>query len=165
MALIETVFQLQYCFPSPAHHPGVVLLVTCVFGIAYLAFGNVAASCLACATSILEASGMESSHGRITGLAITIATFASILHAITKRGSIVAINFFAMVKASIALAIFTIGICIWTGDFKTGNRATNNLSPGQGFKNLSAEPSEYSSAFVAIMFAYSGFEQSAYVST
>jgi amino acid transporter len=162
--ILLTSAKLKYIFPWPAYRPGAVLLITCIFGTAYIILGNMAGNCIVFGIRIIEAAGGEVTNGAVRGIAIAAATFACGIHAFSRRGGIWLSNIFALIKVLILVLMIVTGICAWAGAFKTKNYATENMAANRAFKDASPESYGYVSAFLAVIFAWSGFDQPTYVS-
>lgn len=124
-----------------------------------------AGNCLIFGMRILEAANVEPSNSAVRGLAIGAATLACLIHAISRRGGIWLGNLFALIKVLMLLLIIIAGICSWAGAFNTPNYAVENMSVSNSFKEPAADPYGYSKAFLAVIFAWSGFDQPNYVSS
>jgi amino acid permease len=143
--------QLQYVFTWPAYRPRTVLLVTCVFAMAYITLGNMAGNCLIFGIRVFEAANVPASD-----------------HAVSRRGGIWLGNLLAVIKVLMLLLIIITGICAWAGAFNTPNSNANsvsqNLAVSHSFANPSNDSYGYAQAFLAVIFAWSGFDQPNYVS-
>jgi amino acid transporter len=56
-----------------------------------------------------------------------------------------------------------LGFCAWGGAFKTKSYADENMSVRNAFTDPATEPYGYVSAFLSVIFAWSGFDQPTYV--
>lgn len=152
---------LQYVFKWPAYRENTVLLSTTVYGITFLLLGSMAGNCINFAIRCLEAGDLEVTHGKVAGIAISVATAACFIHAFSRRGGIWLSNAFALIKILLLLLIIIVGLCAFGGVFHTKARdiAQNNLAASKAFSNAASDSYGYAQAFLAIIFAYSGFEQ------
>ncbi|KAK2017262.1 high-affinity methionine permease [Colletotrichum eremochloae] len=156
---------LQYVFRKPAYRKNTILLSTCIFGISFIILGNMAGNCIHFALRVLEAAGFENpENGPVRGIALAAATFSCTIHALSRRFGIVLSNTLAMMKILIMLLIIITAIVVGAGGFpKTPNVISDNTLPKNSFKDASKEVNDYAQAFLAIIFAFSGFEQPNYV--
>jgi L-asparagine transporter-like permease len=160
--------QLQYVFTWPAYRPRTVLLVTCVFAMAYIILGNMAGNCLIFGIRVFEAANVPASDHAVRGVAVAAATFACLIHSFSRRGGIWLGNFLAVIKVLMLLLIIITGICACAGAFNTPNSNANsvsqNLAVSHSFANPSSDSYGHAQAFLAVIFAWSGFDQPNYVS-
>lgn len=145
-------------------------LATCVYGIPFICLGNVSGNCILFAESIIEACGKVPTNGAIRALAIGVATFACLVHAVWRKGGIYLNNAFGFVKVAMLIMLFVVGIASAAGAFK-GNHfetpaevAKENFDVHKAFSGASTESYGYAEAFLAIIFAFGGFNQANYVS-
>jgi len=145
-------------------------LATCVYGIPFICLGNVSGNCILFAESIIEACGKVPTNGATRALAIGVATFACLVHAVWRRGGIYLNNAFGFVKIAMLIMLFVVGIASAAGAFK-GNQfekpaevAKENFDVHNAFSGASTESYGYAEAFLAILFAFGGFNQANYVS-
>lgn len=155
---------LQYAFSWPAYRPGTVQLITCLFAMTYVVIGNMASNCLVFGIRVLMASDAPVTNGAVRGIAISMATVACFIHAFSRRGGIWLGNVFGVLKVMILVLIIITAICALAGAFNTSTFAEQNLATQNSFANASQDSYGYSQAFVAVLFALSGFEQPNYVS-
>lgn len=159
-----TLNYLQYVFKWPAYRQRTVLLVSCIFAMAYIVLGNMAGNCLIFCIHTLQAANAPASNSAVRGLAVAAATLACLIHAFSRRGGIWLGNFFALIKVLMLLLVVIVGICAWAGVFHTETYAYQNLAVNNSFKGASQDSYGYTSAFLAVIFAWSGFDQPNYVS-
>jgi amino acid transporter len=145
-------------------------LATCVYGIPFICLGNVSGNCILFAESIIEACGKVPTNITTRALAIGVATFACLVHAVWRKGGIYLNNAFGFVKIAMLVMLFVVGIASAAGAFK-GNQfekpaevAKENFNVHKAFSGASAESYGYAEAFLAIIFAFGGFNQANYVS-
>lgn len=121
---------------------------------------------------VLEAAGRPVDNFIARGIAIAVVTFAVLLHGTWRQAGLVLNNAFALVKVLILLLIIVTGVISWGGVFKTSDSATSN--PGvvsdnfnvhNSFKSASRDSYGFAESFLAVIFAYSGFNQANYVSS
>jgi hypothetical protein len=158
-----TVNYLQYAFSWPCYRPGTVHLVTCLFALTYVIIGNMAGNCLVFGIRVLMAANAPVTSGTVRGIAICMATVACFIHAFSRRGGIWLGNMFAVLKVLILVLIFITAICSLAGVFGA-NVAEQNMAIQNSFANASQDSYGYDQAFLAVLFASSGFEQPNYVS-
>jgi len=132
--------------------------------MAYIIVGNMAGNCLIFGIRILEATNTPTSNSAVRGVAVAAATFACLIHSFSRRGGIWLGNVFAVIKVLMLLLIVLTGICAWAGAFHTKTYENENLAINQSFKEPSDDSYGYTKAFLAVMFAWSGFDQPNYVS-
>ncbi|TDZ19080.1 High-affinity methionine permease [Colletotrichum orbiculare MAFF 240422] len=156
---------LQYVYRKPALRKNTLLLSTCIFGLSFIVLGNMAGNSIHFALRVLEAAGHENpENGPVRGIALAVAIFACIVHAISRRFGILLNNFLAVVKIMIMLLIIVTAVVVGAGGFpKTANVIDQNTSPKTSFTGGSSEANGYAQAFLAIIFTFSGFEQPNYV--
>ncbi|KAJ9645212.1 hypothetical protein H2199_003218 [Coniosporium tulheliwenetii] len=155
---------LQYVYKKPAFRSNTVHLSTVVYGIAFIVFGNTAGNSIAFAQRVMEAANRPATTGAVRGLAIAVATFACCIHAFSRRGGIWLSNALAAIKIMMMLLIIITGICAFAGVFGQPTSASDNLAPSKSFDNAAADPYGHVEAFLAVIFAYSGFDQPTYSS-
>lgn len=138
-----------------------VLLITSLFGISFILLGNVAGNCIAFALYVLRAAGLgnDLNVGNVRGLALGVAVFACFIHAFSRRGGILLNNILAIFKIAVLLFIIITTIIISTEPKKNHS---GDMVGGEVFNNQGSA-NGYASAFLSIIFAYSGFEQPCYV--
>jgi len=158
--------QLQYVFNWPAYRHETVRLVTCVFAMAYIILGNMAGNCLIFGIRTLEAADIDItiSNSAVRGLAVAAATFACLIHSFSRRGGIWLGNIFAIIKVLMLLVIIVTGICAWADAFGTRTYAKQNMDIENSFKEPADDSYGYAKAFLAVIFAWAGFDQPNYVS-
>jgi len=158
-----TLNYLQYSFGWPAYRLRTVLLVTCVFAVCYVIIGNMAGNCLIFGQRTLQAANVPETNSAVRGIAVAAATFACGIHVFSRRGGIWLSNLLAAIKVLILLMIVITAICAWAGAFKTKTYAIDNMTAGMAFSDPSQDSYGYVRAFLAIIFAWTGFEQPNYV--
>ncbi|KAH8594199.1 high affinity methionine permease [Bisporella sp. PMI_857] len=158
-----TLNYLQYVFIWPAYRPRTVLLVTCVFAMGYITLGNMAGNCLIFGIRTLEAANVEVTNSAVRGLAVGAATFACLIHSFSRRGGIWLGNFFAIIKVMMLVLIILTGICAWAGAFHTETYANDNMAVNKAFAEPAEDSYGYTKAFLAVIFAWNGFDQPNYV--
>ncbi|QDS77828.1 hypothetical protein FKW77_006162 [Venturia effusa] len=161
-----TLNYLQYVFPYPAYRSGSVLLVTCVFGAAFIIMGNEGAgNSLGFGIRIVQAAGHEPADydATVRGIAVAVATLTCLIHTFSRRGGIWLGNLFALIKVLLLTLMVILGFCAWGGAFKTKNYVSENMAVQNAFAKPATEPFGYVSAFLSIIFAWTGFDQPTYV--
>lgn len=113
----------------------------------------------------IDSDAMIAYNVKVRCIAIAAVTLACILHGLWRKGGIYLNNFFAMIKVLILLLIIVVGICAWAGVFKgKANHAATNMSLPNSFQGSENDSYGYCQAFLAVIFAYGGFDQANYVS-
>ncbi|KAK3354051.1 amino acid permease-domain-containing protein [Lasiosphaeria hispida] len=177
---------LSFVYNWPYYKKGTVLYSACLYGISFICVGNMAGNCVNFAIRVLLASNpaADLDYGQVRGIACAAAFFSCIIHAVSRRGGILLNNLLATVKVCILLVIPLATFAVLGGAIKDPNGAPvpnvfpQNMHPSVAFqppKNFSLvdTPIEetlesgtvngYAAAFLSIIFAYGGFEQSNYV--
>jgi len=155
---------LSYVYNRPAYRKNTILLSTCIFGIAFIVFGNMAGNCMNFAHRVLLAANAEPTNAAVRGIALAVAIFSCFIHAVSRRGGIWLNNLLAMVKLGIMFLIIIVTICVAAGRLpKTENVIEDNTALDKSFAGSSSEANGYAHAFLAIIFSFSGFEQPNYV--
>ncbi|KFY96181.1 hypothetical protein V498_02839 [Pseudogymnoascus sp. VKM F-4517 (FW-2822)] len=149
---------LKHIFRKPA------FFTTCVFGIAFILLGQVAMNAIAFATSVMEASGQinhPNSEAIIRGIAISTAFAACFIHGVWRQGGIIINNILATVKIAILIFMFILGMLATRDDIFPPVSASEFPAPSSPESSASAYT--YAEAFLAIIFAFGGFNQANYV--
>lgn len=156
---------LQYVYRKPAYRKNTVLAITCLFGVGFIALGNMAGNSISFAMRVLAAADMDNpSNGTVRGIAIAVATATCFIHAFSRRGGIWLNNMLAIIKVMILLLIIITAIIVGAGGLsKTENVISDNTDTSKSFKGASRDANGYAHAFLAIIFSMSGFEQPNYV--
>ena len=123
-----------------------------------------AGNCLIFGIRTLQAANVPVTNSAVRGLAIGAATVACLIHSFSRRGGIWLGNIFALIKVLILLLIIITGICAWAGAFHTPTYVSNNMAVNHAFADSSNDSYGYTQAFLAVIFAWSGFDQPNYVS-
>jgi amino acid transporter len=161
--------QLQYVYTHPAYCRETLLFFGCLFGISFIILGSMAGNAINFAIRILEAANVEVTNGAVRGIAVAVSVFSCFIHTFSRRGGIWLNNLLAMIKLCILLLIIFSAIIYSAGKFPKseaidrGIVVDENLGATKSFKNASNDANGYAQAFLAIIFAYSGFEQPNYV--
>lgn len=122
-----------------------------------------AGNCLIFGIRTLEAANVEVTNRAVRGLAVGVATFACGIHAFSRRGGIWLGNLLAVIKVLMLLMMIVTAICAWAGAFKTKNYAIDNMAANHAFVDPAKNSYGYVKAFLAVLFAWSGFDQPNYV--
>jgi amino acid transporter len=156
---------LQFVYRKPSYRKNTILLSTCIFGVAFIVFGNMAGNSISFASRVMDAAGVENpSEGTIRGIAMAVATLTCFIHAFSRRFGIWLNNVLAIVKVLILLLIIITAIVAGAGGLKhTKNVLTENTSAEESFKDASTDLNGYAHGFLAIIFSFSGFEQPNFV--
>lgn len=167
--MIADIRKLQYLYHRPQR------LAVCIFTVIFIVLGNMAGNAIFFAEYILRAAGvplpeesdapsMSGYNAKVRCIAIAAVTFACTIHGVWRKGGIYLNNFFAVIKVLILLLIIVTGICAWAGLF--GSKAINavsNMNPSTAFAGSENDSYGYCQAFLAVIFAYGGFDQANYV--
>jgi len=150
---------LEYMIKSPKR------LATCLYGIPFIILGTAAGNALVCAECLLRTSGSEPSKAAVRGLAIGITSFACLLHAMSRKGGIYLFIAFGVIKIGILVTMFVLGLAFAGGAFGGSNAiASENLSIHNSTTTALGSAYGYAEAFLAVLFAFGGFNQATYVS-
>lgn len=152
--------QFEYMIPEPR------LLVTCMYGIAFLILGNLSGNAIQLGKFAMTAFGYDDpSKGAILGIAIAALTVAVVIHMFSRRGGILLNNVFAIFKVSLLVAMICMGIARKCG--ATFGRPQNEVKQTTNFENsFPGTPSSlanYSDSLLFVLYSYSGFKQPFYV--
>ncbi|KIW62550.1 hypothetical protein, variant 1 [Phialophora macrospora] len=162
---------LKYVYQKPAYRPDTLLFIASLFGISFIILGNMAGNAISFGMRILEASNTEVTNGAVRGIAIAASVVACFIHTFSRKGGILLSSLFAVIKICMMLFIIVTAICYGTGTFPDLPDSTidrdetlsQNLSPSHAFSESSSSANGYAQAFLAIIFAFGGFEQPNYV--
>jgi amino acid transporter len=156
---------IQYVYRKPAYRKNTIALGTCLFGIGFIAFGNMAGNAINFAVCILRAGGTEHpDNGLVRGIAITCATLTCFIHAFSRRGGIWLNNMFALVKIAMLLLIVITAIVVAAhGLPESANYIEENTNPATAFDAKNTDANGYAHAFLAVIFSFWGFEQPNYI--
>lgn len=113
---------------------------------------------------VLEAAGRPVDNLICRGIAVAVATFAVVLHGTWREAGIYLNNIFATIKILMLLVIIVTGFVSWGGVFKTDEAATDNFNVHKSFKDAGNDSYGFAESFLAVIFAYGGFNQANYVS-
>lgn len=138
-------------------------LSTCVFGIAFVLLGNVAPNSISFGIRVLQAADKPVDNFAVRGIAIAVATFACLIHGFWRKGGIYLSNVFGLVKMLMLLVIIITGFISYSGVFERAAVASDNFNIHNAFKDPEDDPYGFAEAFLAILFAYGGFNQANYV--
>jgi amino acid transporter len=152
-------------YRKPAYRKNTIALGTCLFGIGFIAFGNMAGNAINFAVCILRAGGTEHpDNGLVRGIAITCATLTCFIHAFSRRGGIWLNNMFALVKIAMLLLIVITAIVVAAhGLPESANYIEENTNPAAAFDAKNTDANGYAHAFLAVIFSFWGFEQPNYI--
>lgn len=155
---------LQYVYQWPAYRPGTIQLSTCLFGVGFIAFGNMAGNAINFASKALLAAGVENpNNAAVRWIAIAVATLTCFIHAFSRRGGILLNNFFAIIKISILFLIVILAIVVAAGGFETKSVIEENTNAKAAFDSEYSDANGYAHAFLAVIFSFWGFEQPNYI--
>ena len=147
-------------------------LAVCLYGVAFVLLGNVATNSMSFGVRVLQAAGRTDPVSQWSttdnwiarGLALLVVTFTCGIHAGWRLGGIYLNNAFAIVKLAMLLFIFITGCLTWGGVFHRSPDATSNLNSSVAFDNPSKDAYAFAEAYLAVVFAFGGFNQANYVS-
>ncbi|KAF2090393.1 amino acid transporter [Saccharata proteae CBS 121410] len=153
---------LQHLFRKPKY------FVTCAYAVVFIVLGNMAGNSMAVGEYILKAANNDFDHsvsnGAVRGIAIGTITFACFLHGVWRKGGLWLNNAFAITKVTLLLIIIIIGFCALGGVFGSdANNADDNLNIKTSFTKTPNNAYGYAEGFLAIIFAYDGYNQANYV--
>lgn len=156
---------LQYVYRKPAYRKNTIQLSTCLFGIGFIAFGNMAGNAINFAVRLLRAAGYEEpNNGAVRGIAIAVATLTCFIHAFSRRGGIWLNNMFAILKLGILLLIVITAIVVGAGGLPNAKNVIEaNTSTSTSFEAENTDANGYARAFLAVIFSFWGFEQPNYI--
>lgn len=112
---------------------------------------------------VLEASGKPIDNFVVRGIAIAVVTFACLFHGSWRQGGIYLNNFLATVKVVMLLVIIVTGFITYSGVFKRSAAASDNFNIHTAFEDPEKNPYGFAESFLAILFAFGGFNQANYV--
>ncbi|KIW96185.1 uncharacterized protein Z519_03252 [Cladophialophora bantiana CBS 173.52] len=149
---------LEYMVKRPLY------LATCIYGIPFIFLGTAAGNAIVFAENIMQAAGKEAMNASVRGIAVSVITFACLLHAISRTGGVWLNNFFGAVKFVMLLVLFILGVVYAAGGFGGSDEtAAKNLNVHKSFAGAATSSYGYAEAFLAIIFAIGGFNQANYV--
>ncbi|MCJ1460573.1 hypothetical protein MMC28_010955 [Mycoblastus sanguinarius] len=140
-----------------------LFLSTCVFGLTFVLLGNVATNSISFGIRVLEASGKPVDNFAARGIAIAVVSFACVFHGTWRQGGIYLNNIFALIKITMLLVIIITGFVSYAGVFKRSAAASNNFNVHKAFKDPAKDSYGFAESFLAILFAFGGFNQANYV--
>ena len=138
-------------------------LSTCIFGLAFVLLGNVAPNSIVFGIRVLQAANKPVDNFTVRGIAIAVATFACLIHGFWRKGGIYLSNVFGLIKMTMLLVIIITGFISYSGVFKRPAVAAQNFNIHNAFSNPQQDPYGFAESFLAILFAYGGFNQANYV--
>ena len=106
------------------------------------------------------------SNGAVRGIAIAVATFACFLRIYTSKIGIYLNNIFGLIKAVMLLILIIVGIISFADGLSTKSikDAKDNFGNHTDFVSPPGGSYGYAGSFLAIVFAYGGFNQANNVS-
>ncbi|KAF2202669.1 amino acid transporter [Delitschia confertaspora ATCC 74209] len=144
-------------------------LATCMYGIVFILLGNLSGNAIQFGRYVLLASGHDNpTRGPVIGLAIAALTIVVLVHTVSRKGGILMNNAFAILKVCILLTIIILGFAVRGGaNFRDDNKRRfakeSDLAPSNSFADAASGLASYSSTFLYVLYAYSGFEQPFYI--
>lgn len=169
---------LSYVYRWPYYARGTVLYSACLYGISFICVGNMAGNCVSFGIRVLSAAhpGIEPSHAEVCAIATAAGLFSCLIHAVSRRGGILLNDFFAVIKVCILLIIPCATFAVLAEAVKDDNGVQvqnvfgKNLDPKVAFgapigstNTNSASLDGYAAAYLSILFAFGGIEQSNHV--
>ncbi|KAI9809233.1 MAG: hypothetical protein M1825_002524 [Sarcosagium campestre] len=149
---------LEYIYSQPRY------LATCLYGVLFILYGNLAGNAIALGTYAMRAAGYEDG-AAVRGIAVSALTLACILHMVWRKGGIIVNNMFAVGKVIILLVIIVLGLAA-IGGAKFGQKEaprTDKLKVSTSFANHEKDVVSFVDSLVFILYPFSGFEQPFYV--
>jgi amino acid transporter len=140
-------------------------LVLSCYAVNYIFLASSAANALSFGDDIVGGEGADRGALRdaaARGLAILAVTLPCFLHAFTRRGGILINNIFVVFKIAILCVFPVMAICVLAGVVDS-NHAAQNLSSQNSFANARSDVDSYTQGILAVMYAYSGYNQANYV--
>lgn len=119
---------------------------------------------LAFGIRVLEAADRTPDNFTVRGIAIAVTTFAVVLHGTWRQAGLFLNKCFAIIKIMILLLIIITGCIALGGGFHIDQAASRNFDIDNAFKDTANNPYGFAESFLAVVFAYSGFNQANYVS-
>ncbi|EXJ54526.1 hypothetical protein A1O7_09866 [Cladophialophora yegresii CBS 114405] len=162
---------LKYVYQKPTYRPDTLMFIASLFGISFIILGNMAGNAISFGVRVLEASNTEVTNGAVRGIAVAVSVVAGFIHTFSRKGGILLSSVFALIKICMMLFIIVTAICYGQGTFPDipdsnidrDETLSQNLSPAHAFSQSSSSANGYAQAFLAIIFAFGGFEQPNYV--
>jgi amino acid transporter len=151
--------QVNYLLKRPK------FFVLSFYAINYIVLASSAANALSFGDDIIGDQGTDRGAARdaaARGLAIVAVTFPCFLHAFTRRGGIILNNIFAMTKVAILCTFPIMAVCVLAGVVDS-NHAKENLNMQNSFSNGRSDVDSYTQGILAVLYAYSGYNQANYV--
>jgi len=139
--------------------------VLSTYAITYIFLSSSAANALSFSDDIIGDQGTDRGalkDAAARGLAILAITLACFLHAFTRRGGILINNVFVVAKIAILCVFPIMAICVLAGVVDS-NHAVHNLSSKHSFANARSDIDSYTQGVLAVLYAYSGYNQANYV--
>ena len=145
---------------------------TCVFGVAFVLLGNVAANSLMVGIRLIQAASggealSQNDNFVARGIAVAVVSFACAFHGFWRRGGIYLMNIFGFVKIIMLLIIIITGFVSYSGVFGTTDEKSaagrKNFQASAAFKSPAQDAYGFADSFLAIIFAFGGFNQANYV--
>ena len=129
----------------------------------FVLIGTAAMNALAFGIRVLEAAGKTPDNFTVRGIAIAVTTFAVVLHGTWRQAGLLLNKSFAIIKILILLLIIITGFIALGGGFHVDQAASKNFNVDNAFKNRANDPYGFAESYLAVVFAYSGFNQANYV--
>lgn len=138
-----------------------MLPITCLFGITFIMFGNMAGNCMSFAIWIVRAAGhnvdpqqQPVSDGAIRGIALSVATLSCCIHAVSRRGGLLLNDVLAVLKVMILLLIIVTAVLVAAAGDKvfpaSQDHFSDNMNIEAAFEGASSDAHNYASAFLSI---------------
>jgi amino acid transporter len=150
--------QLEYIFKKPK------LLMTCVFGIVFIIFGNLAGNALQFGVFVQKAinPGCDEtqecfSNASVIGWAIFVLTVSALINILTRQLTILVNNVFAVCKVAFLVVVALMGIIYGTTHGDTCRKISwQNHGAGGSLGDIAL-------ALLYAVYPYTGYEQPYYV--
>ena len=156
--------KLEYIFKRPRH------LMTCIFGIVFIVFGNLAGNALQFGvfmSILINPLCTEDDHcnnrGHVVGWAVGVLTFCALINVITRKYAIGLNNIFAVTKFSFVFVIAILGIIYGSVNGDTCRSITWKSPLPPGTPGQSGGLGDIALALFYAMYPYTGYEQPYYV--
>ncbi|KAK0389708.1 hypothetical protein NLU13_3281 [Sarocladium strictum] len=181
---------LSYVYNWPYYAKGTVLYSACLYGISFICVGNMAGNSIGFGSRVLLAANPDAvpDAGTVCAIATAAGLFSCAIHAVSRKGGILLNDFFAVIKVCILLVIPAATLAVLGKGVKDASGATihsifqENLGSSVAFQpptnasfsllsdaeldksvGVDGGANGYAAAFLSIIFAFGGIEQSNHV--
>jgi L-asparagine transporter-like permease len=153
---------LTYLVQSPR------FFAAAIFGWTFVLVGNSAANGISFGVHILQALGKDASQGRVQAIAMAAAALLGVIHGLGRKFGIYLNNLFALAKVLILCMIIILGfIVLHNSVIPREPLSYANLDVHTCFQHVESGPRGtrgFASAYLNIIFTFSGWSQANYVS-